>query len=396
MKNVLVVGGGPSGLVAAIFASQHTKVTVMERNSSCGKKLLLTGNGKCNYWNRDQDIKHYHSKEEELLKKIITEENLNQAFAFLSSLGIVPFIKNGYYYPFSNQAVTMKTALMKKAIKNGVEFFYDTLVHSIEKKESHFLVKTNNEDYMFDSVILANGGQAFPKTGSDGNGYRFLKKFGHTIIPPSPSLVSLKTNGNFLKKWHGIRTNVTVSYQGKEERGEIQLTDYGVSGICIFNLSRNATLKKDNTLVINFLPFTDNPRDYFIHLFKNQNDYSIGELFDNILNYKLVNILLKESGISYDKNPIDLKEEEFERLIKTFTHFKLEVIGTNSYDQAQVCSGGLSLLEVNTTTLESKKIPHLYIVGELLDIDGDCGGYNLTNAFVTGMLAGNGVLNDSN
>lgn len=396
MKKVLVVGGGPSGLVAAIFASESAEVTVMERNSSCGKKLLLTGNGKCNYWNEDQDIKHYHSNNDELLKEIIKEEHLKETFDFLSSIGIVPFIKNGYYYPFSNQAATMKNALMKKALKNKVAFFYDTLILSIEKIKSQFFVKTNQGDYFFDSVILANGGKTYSKTGSDGNGYRLLEELGHTIIPPLPSLVALETKGDFLKKWHGIRTNVTVSFQGKVESGEIQLTDYGVSGICIFNLSREASFKNDNTLMINFLPFTNKPIAFFNGIFKNQKDYTIGEILDNILNCKLVAILLLKSNISYNVYPSDLSEFEFDRLIKTLTHFELEVVGMKSFDQAQVTAGGLSLLDVKTDTLESKRISNLYIVGELLDIDGDCGGYNLTNAFVTGMLAGKGVAYDSN
>lgn len=396
MKKVLVVGGGPSGLTAAIFASENTKVTVMERNSSCGKKLLLTGNGKCNYWNDDQDIKHYHSSNEELLKGILKEKHLKETFDFLSSLGIVPFIKNGYYYPFSNQAVTMKNALMKRALKNKVAFSYDTLLSSIEKKEGQFFVKTNQGEDFFDAVILANGGKTYPKTGSDGNGYQLLEKLGHTIISPVPSLVALETKGDFLKKWHGIRTNVKVSFQGKVESGEIQLTDYGVSGICIFNVSRGFSLKNDNRLVIDFLPFTDKPYEFFNHIFKNQKDYSIGEILDNILNYKLVPIMLLKSNIAYDVYPSDLSLLEVDMLIRTLTHFELEVVGTKSFDQAQVCSGGLSLMEVKTDTLESKKISNLYVVGELLDIDGDCGGYNLTNAFVTGMLAGKGVANDSN
>ena len=399
MKHIVIVGGGASGLISAIHAkTSNNKVTVLERNSSCGKKILATGNGKCNYWNIDQNIKHYHSNNEELLEQIITKELQDKVINFFNSLGIVPKIKNGYYYPFSNQATTIKNALLNEVKKKDIEIRQDFLVESIEKEENHFIIKSSNEIIKADKVIIATGSCASPKTGSDGIGYKLLKRLTHTVIEPKPALVQLKTTGNFLKEWAGIRTDVKVSlYENdkliKEESGEIQLTDYGISGICVFNLSRYVSIGLEKNLneevLINFLPFIEkNPYEYLTNLLKN--NYSVKTQLENILNNKLVAVILNKTNIDENRSFNDLKEDEKVRLINNLISFKVKVIGTNSFDQAQVCSGGIPLTEIDLTTMESKLVKGLYIVGELLDVDGDCGGYNLGFAWMSGIKAGIG------
>lgn len=399
MKHIVIVGGGASGLISAIHAkTSNNKVTVLERNSSCGKKILATGNGKCNYWNIDQNIKHYHSNNEELLEQIITKEIQDKVINFFNSLGIVPKIKNGYYYPFSNQATTIKNALLNEVKKKDIEIRQDFLVESIEKEENHFIIKSSNEIIKADKVIIATGSCASPKTGSDGIGYKLLKRLSHTVIEPKPALVQLKTTGNFLKEWAGIRTDVKVSlYENdkliKEESGEIQLTDYGISGICVFNLSRYVSIGLEKNLneevMINFLPFIEkNPYEYLTNLLKN--NYSVKTQLENILNNKLVAVILNKTNIDENKSFNNLREDEKVRLINNLISFKVKVIGTNSFDQAQVCSGGIPLTEIELTTMESKLVKGLYIVGELLDVDGDCGGYNLGFAWMSGIKAGIG------
>ncbi|MBQ3511712.1 MAG: NAD(P)/FAD-dependent oxidoreductase [Bacilli bacterium] len=399
MKHIVIVGGGASGLISAIHAkTSNNKVTVLERNSSCGKKILATGNGKCNYWNIDQNIKHYHSNNEELLEQIITKEMQDKVINFFNSLGIVPKIKNGYYYPFSNQATTIKNALLNEVKKKDIEIRQDFLVESIEKEDNHFIIKSSNEIIKADKVIIATGSCASPKTGSDGIGYKLLKRLSHTVIEPKPALVQLKTTGNFLKEWAGIRTDVKVSlYENdkliKEESGEIQLTDYGISGICVFNLSRYVSIGLEKNLneevMINFLPFIEkNPYEYLTNLLKN--NYSVKTQLENILNNKLVTVILNKTNIDENKSFNNLREDEKVRLINNLISFKVKVIGTNSFDQAQVCSGGIPLTEIDLTTMESKLVKGLYIVGELLDVDGDCGGYNLGFAWMSGIKAGIG------
>lgn len=397
MKHIAIVGGGAAGLISAIYAkTPNNKVTIIERNSSCGKKILATGNGKCNYWNSDQNLNHYHSSNNELLKEIITEELKTEALNFFNNLGIVPKIKNGYYYPFSNQATTIKNALLREVAKKQIEIKHDFLVDKILKQDNYFIIEGNNEFIKADKVILATGSCASPKTGSDGIGYKLLRKFNHSIIAPCPALVQLKTTGSYLKEWSGIRTDVTVSlYENntfiKKESGEIQLTDYGISGICVFNLSRFISRglldNKKEEVSINFLPFiTNKPHEYLSNLFNNSN--SIKSQLEGILNNKLVSVILREAKINENTSFNNLSEQEQNKLIEKLIDFRVTVIATNDFDQAQVCSGGLPLTEINTKTLESNLVENLYIVGELLDVDGDCGGYNLGFAWMSGILAG--------
>ena len=400
MANILVIGGGPAGLSSAIFAStKKNKVTLIERNSSCGKKLLLTGNGKCNYWNEDQSLSHFHSDDASILEQIITPANLEETWEFLKRIGIIPYIRNGYYYPFSNQAFTMKEALLIECKKRNVTILKNEKVEKVEKKGTKFVVQTTSTTYIFDKVVLASGSKAMPKTGSDGEGYTLAKSLGHTITNITPSLVQIILDFPELKKWAGIRTQAKVSLyeknkKWKEETGELQLTDYGVSGICIFNLSRyiGRNPKNEFQLEINFLPFLDKNGLEFL---ENQNklvkNRTIGELLESILHYKLVEILLKMCQIPYNAKWSELKPNKKEWLVELLTKNRIKVIGTKSFDASQVCAGGVNLNEINPTTLESKKTKNLFIAGELLDIDGDCGGYNLMIAFLTGVLAGKGA-----
>lgn len=399
--DIVIIGGGASGLVAAITASKNknNKVTLIEKNQTLGKKILATGNGKCNYYNSDQNLSHYNSTNNELVKEIITKENLKEVENFFSSLGIIPKIKNSYYYPFSNQATTIKNALVREVEKN-TKVLLETTVEKIDKVQNKFKIKTNNGIIECDKVIIATGSKASPKTGSTGEGYNFLKDFNHTIIDVNPALVQLKTKGNFLKDWTGIRTDVKVSLyinnkNIKSDQGEIQLTNYGVSGICIFNLSRFVPIALNNNdkveVKINFLPFTSTPEELLKDL---SNNNSINDILEGILNNKLVAVILNKSSINKNKKYNELSIKEKETLIENLTNFTLEVIGTNSYEECQVCSGGVPLTEINTKTMESKIVNNLHIVGELLDVDGDCGGYNLTFAWVTALLAGKSDLND--
>ena len=256
-----IIGGGASGVLAAIYAKKRNdEVVIFERNKECCKKILVTGNGRCNYWNEDQDLSHYQSTTPELLSEFfnIDYEVLN----FFKHLGIVPKIKNGYYYPFSNQASTIKNALLNEL--KDIEVKNNYLVTRIEKLAKGFNVISDNETIYVDKLVLATGSYAAPKTGSDGMGYKFLEKLGHTIIKPLPSLVQLKGYEKYFRIWTGVRTDAKVSLfinqqLVREEIGELQLTNYGLSGICIFNLSNAAARALDNKLEvevnINFMPF---------------------------------------------------------------------------------------------------------------------------------------------
>ena len=387
-----IIGGGASGLVAAINAvSEDNEVIILERNEECGKKILATGNGRCNYWNTDQDLSHYESSTKYLIKELINDETEKEVLNFFDKLGIIPKIKNGYYYPISNQAISIRNSLIDECIDNIVKIHANYLVESIEIKNDKFII--NNEEE-FDKIIISTGSFASPKTGSDGMGYKFLRKLGHTIIKPLPSLVQLNTkNYSFLKEWKGIRSDVEITLvedgqEIKKQTGEIQLTDYGISGICVFNLSNEVSRglynNKKEEILINFLP--ELTEEQLINLLSSKR--SIRRVLAGILNNKLVEIELNLNSLKKLDKYNDLSEVKKKELIDTLLRFKVEIESTKSFNESQVSSGGVSLEEINLKTMESKLVKNLYITGELLDITGECGGYNLGIAWRTGIIAG--------
>ena len=411
---VIVLGGGASGLMAAIFASKNgNDVTILEKNNICGKKILITGNGKCNYWNADQNLKHYHSSNCELLDKIISEDVKRQVLNFFDSLGIVPKIKNGYYYPYSNQATSIQTSLILQARLLGVKIETEIFVKNIVKDGNKYIVETDQNKFIADKIVMAMGSKAASKTGSDGYGYELLKKLGHSLIKPLPALVKLNGIGNYFKKWAGIRQDVKIKLLEngnfvKEEIGEIILTDSGISGICVMQLSgliaRGLDLNKEEVVIINFTPWlTDDVLEFVSWMDdrdKKVKNRTVTELLDGILNYKLVNFLIQKSQIKSNATWECLDNNKKLTLAKNVVTFEQKIISTHSFEEAQVCSGGIPLTEIDVLTMESLKSKGLYIVGELLDVDGDCGGYNLSFAWMSGMLAGQAIskenFNDKN
>ena len=409
MARVLVVGGGASGMVSAIYASRNgNEVIICDKNNNLGKKILLTGNGKCNYWNSDISLEHYNSLDKDVLEKIITDENKLEIENFFDRLGIVPKIRGNYFYPSSNQATSIQTALILECELNGVKILNNEEVLSIKKIENSFEVKTNNMVMIVDKVIISTGSSACPKTGSDGMGYHFAKSLGHKVIKPLPALVQLKVNASYLKEWAGIRCDVLVSlYENnklvKEDVGEVQLTSDGISGICVFQLSSLVSRGLYNSykeeIEINFLNGLGiNNEDIFISFMNERNNKvlnrDVSQLLDGILNYKLINLILKISKINRDDFWNEISYEKKRILGNSLTKFRINIVETNSFDSAQVCSGGVSLREINPNTMESLIVPGLYFTGEVLDVDGECGGFNLGFAWISGYLAGNSIGGD--
>lgn len=396
MKDVVIIGGGASGLAAAISAARlGATVTILEKNNKCGKKLLITGNGRCNFWNEDQDIVHYHSCNKDLLAEFL--DNDDYVLKFFDSLGIVYNNKGGCYYPFSNQALTVQNILVTECQRLGVEIIYNFDVFKVEKKDCFFI----NDKIKAKKVIVASGSKAASKTGSDGFGYDIALGFGHKITKVLPSLVQLKGDEDFFKKWSGIRvlSEVKLYENGKfikKEFGELQLTDYGLSGICIFNLSGIVSSGLDKNFKevvgINFMPWTNDALGELKKLNKESFHKNISEILEGFLNYKLVDIVLKKAGIRRDIYLSNLSKDEMERLLRSLTDFKIDVFSTNSFEKAQVCQGGVSLKEINSKTMESLKVKNLFFIGEVVDIDGDCGGYNLGWAWISGIKAGRSVI----
>ena len=386
---IIIIGSGASGLAAGISLLRcGYDVTILERNNISGKKLLLTGAGRCNFFNSDQNIVHYHSNDKDILAKIITSDNIHLVEDFITSLGIVPKVKDGYYYPFANQAYNMKELLERTYLDLGGKIKYNYLVEKIEKKSSLFLI---NDTISCDKLILATGSKAYKMTGSDGIGYQLAKKFNHHIVKVLPSLTSLITREKTNLKGVRVDAKVTLYEDGvkvREELGQVQFTDYGLSGICIFNLSyyavKGLNKNKKEVITIDLMPFMDKVS------FKNKKVY---DLLLGFLPNKMIDYILKTLDISKDVYYEDLSNDKKQELTKILKEMEFNITSYKEFDFSQVCSGGVSLREINPLTMESIFVKNLYIIGELLDVNGDCGGYNLTFAFLTGILTSRG---DSN
>ncbi len=397
--NVYVIGGGASGLVSAITAAKKgCKVTILEKNPKCGKKLLITGNGHCNYWNENQTLDKYHTSNPKSFTPIYNLAK-DKVLNFFKELGIIPKIKNGYYYPASNQAISILNALLNLAKYYQVKILYEQEVLSI-KKNSKFLIKTLNNSYEADKVIIATGSIASIKDAKT-TGYDLATSLGHTIIPPLPALVQLKSDDTICKELKGTRCDINLSLYEKnlsikEETGELLFTEYGVSGICILNLSRYISLglseNKNYTLKINFLPWLQ--EDIYSFLTKQSLKlpyYNISNILDGMLNYKISNALLQKCHIKPNVKLEELDKQKLSLLGEYLTNYPLNITGTKTYLDAQVCLGGIPLTEINPNTMESKLIKGLYFTGEILDVDGDCGGYNLGFAWMSGLIAGQNI-----
>ncbi len=396
---VIVVGGGASGLVAAIVAARKGgTVTIIEKNNKLGKKLYLTGNGRCNFWHEDLNINDYITSDKEILQSIIATTK-NKVLPFFTNLGLVYKVINGYYYPFSNQATSLINALTRclETLKVTIKLNEEVLTIT---KEKDFTIQTNKDIYHADKLILAGGGMAAPKTGSTGEVLTLASKLGHSINKVYPALVSLNGSGKYYAIWDGVRseTQVTLYIDNtkiREEIGEVQFTKTGLSGICIFNLSNYVTpaliQNKKVMININFVPwFKGTPQEFKKWLdsvaSKNQ-AFPLGYILEGFLNYKISNLLLKLIGADAKTLWSSCNQE---KLLNLLFSFPFEVTSTNSFEKAQVSGGGIPLSEINPKTMESLKCPDLYLTGEILDVTGFCGGYNLGFAWMSGLNAGEG------
>lgn len=391
MSKIIIVGAGASGLTAAVVAARKGhEVIVLEKNK-VGKKILLSGNGRCNYFNEDFTIKHYRSNNIEILNNFINDFNKTKVLDFMTSIGVVPRINNGYYYPYSNTSTAILNSLLVELEKHNVKIINEEV---LDIKDN--IVVTNNNKYKADKIVLASGSNASLKDNSN-IGYKYLEKIGHKINSISPALVQLIGDDNY-NEWAGIRCEAKVSmYEDNKyivsETGELQLTNYGLSGICIMNLSGRIGLglkKHKEEIKINFIPFISDISKYLIDRNKLIPNRTIIELLESIINYKLLYYILKKSKINTNSKLDELNNKELEILINNLTNYNVRIINTKDITNAQVVTGGLSLTEI-TNNLESKKQPNLYIAGELLDVDGDCGGYNLGFAWLSGIMIGENI-----
>lgn len=406
MDKILVIGGGASGLVAAIVAArQGAKVTILERTNRVGKKLLATGNGRCNLTNIDCHVRNYHGTNPKFALGALTAFDPGMAIQFFEELGISHKVEGGgKVFPFSDQASSVLDVMRMEIDRLNksallIETLTDKEVQAVTKKSKGFTVSCQDQTtYYGDKVIMATGGKATPNLGSNGSGLPILEGLGHKIIRPFPSLVQIVLDTPIVRRIKGVKVQGKVSVRGpaasREELGEILFTEDGISGPPVLQVSRIVsqaqTMKKTCQVELDLFP--DHSLEELELIIQMKMAYqpqrSLGDFLIGLINKKLIPEILKAAKLNDPKRLCSaLSPNEVTALAKVLKSWHFTAIGTRPWKSAQVMAGGVSTDQVNPKTLGSKKVAGLYIVGELLDIDGDCGGFNLQWAWSSAYLA---------
>ncbi len=401
MKKIAIIGGGASGMMAAIAAAENgAEVTIFEKNDRIGKKILATGNGKCNFSNLDFKVNYYNGTDTEYLPELFAQFSVQDTIAFFQDAGMLCKEKNGYLYPLSEQASTVLDILRLKIKQKKIKVELQANITSLMKnhKTNMFCIQTLKDKHYFHSVILTCGGCAAPKTGSDGSGYLLSGNMGHEVIETVPALVQLKCRDDFMKGLGGVRCEALVSIENKNqviqaETGEVQFTDYGISGIPVFQFSRTASYllkkQKEISVYINFFPgYSDLEYEKMCDIrINNRKGKNMEEFLLGMMNKKINTTMLKLADLKVAEEAGRVSKEKLQKLLYSYRRLCVHVTAPNSFDHAQVTAGGVSMKEVNLR-MESKLVRDLYFAGEILDIDGRCGGYNLQWAWTSGYIAG--------
>lgn len=406
--DVLIIGGGASGLMAAITAARAgCRVLILEHKEEPGKKILATGNGRCNFTNTVQGSECYRGSTPAFVLQCLELFGAQNAIDFFKEIGIWTKDREGYCYPRSMQAVTIRDGLLQEVRRLHVSVKCDVGIRKIQKENGVFRVQSKEGDFYGKTCILATGGAASPQSGSDGSGYLYAKQLGHSCIEPVPALVPLHANETWLKQVKGVRAEgvVTLLVGGKEiaaSGGELQLTDYGISGIPTFQVSRYAAraLKENNTVMamLDFLPeVSEGELIQWLTDRLAEKRNTPEQVLNGLLNQKLAHALTenwrkaangKQTGAERKADGLRKTARELAAHVK---RTRLQITGTGNFKQAQVTAGGIDTREVQAGTMESKLTEGLYFAGEILDVDGICGGYNLQWAWTTGYLSGKHV-----
>ena len=398
--DTIIIGAGPAGMTASITAAlKGVKVCLLEHRDRVGKKILSTGNGKCNLTNINTDRSCFHSSSSKDYFRIIESFGPEDIIEFFKSMGMLTINKNGYIYPRCEQASVVLDTLRSELDRLNIPIHTDTGEIKAVSEKDGFKISFSGKTLSCKKLILACGSKCAAKTGSDGSGYVLAKAFGHSVIKVIPALVQLICKDNFYKELQGVRTDalLKLTLDGRivaTEAGELQLTGYGISGIPVFQLSRTVKrlLDKGRNPVIHIDFAKDCSEDELYtclldYVLKYKNN-ELCQAVSGIVNKKLANVIVKECGLKPSAKCSDIDSKTIHRIVSVIKDFSVYPKDTNGFDNAQVCAGGINLDEVNLATMESELCKGLYFAGEILDVDGKCGGYNLTWAFASGKLAG--------
>ena len=402
MYDLIIIGAGASGLMAAAAAaSKGARVALLEHKDDIGKKILATGNGRCNFTNTDMSVNKFHGSKA-LIKNGLAQFNYADTIRFFKELGIPAYDNAGYIYPNSRQAASVVAAFRMELMRLHVDVKTGINITDIKPADDRtgYCIQTDKGSFKSKRLIIACGLTASPKLGSDGSLFRQIEALGHHIQKPLPALCGFSCDGLNFKKITGVRCDATVAsvidgQMTEQNTGELQLADYGISGIPVFQISSLMSRALDKgqrvEVIIDFLPaFSDDELNGYIkdRSITTTDNRSLNEMLNGLLNNKLLLELVHKSGVSPDKKGRLLTDDDCKSLTRSIKHTAVSVKKPRGAEFAQVCAGGICTKEIDVRTLESKIHPGLYFCGELLDVDGICGGYNLQWAWTSGYIAG--------
>ncbi|MBD3809951.1 MAG: NAD(P)/FAD-dependent oxidoreductase [Sulfuricurvum sp.] len=401
MNSVAIIGGGASGLMAALFAARGgADVTVYEHNGAVGKKILASGNGRCNIINTNATYHDYAGNDPQWITYALKQMSFHYFQSLCHSIGLLLDIKDdGRCYPLSNEAKSVLIALKNGVIDAGVTILIDSKVISITKNDSHFIVQTEQDKQSYNKVLIATGSEAAPQLGATADGYGFAKKFRHEIIPTYPSLVQLHLSSKHPPQMAGVKTvaEVTLLIDGKKEgtvTGDILFASYGISGLAILDISQKASHallhKQRVSISLNLLPRYERGElvNILEKLFASIPKHDIHTALCGLLPAKIITYLLDDAHIALCAHVSTLNPKEVKKIAHLIGEWKFDVIDTHGFKHAEVSGGGVSTAQVNPKTMESKLVEGLYFAGEVLDVVGRRGGYNFNFAWASGMIAG--------
>ncbi len=414
--DTVIIGAGASGLMAAVTAARcGSSVLLLEHMEQAAKKILVTGNGRCNYTNADQSLENYYCEEPDFVKTVLAQFSYPDTIRFFEELGIRPLQKNGTcIYPESEQAASVKSVLLAEVRRLGIPLVVSAGIRSVHnrispgsdgaRRQRLFEIQTKDQKFYSHTCLLATGGKAAKKTGSDGSGYLYARQLGHQLRPPLPGLAALLASQTGVRLPAGVRIfcEASLYIEGKQsarERGELQLTDYGISGIVIFQLSRIAAgaleQKKQVSVCLDFKPdmSSDGLAAYLAGRFSSiyHRHQTLCDGLTGFLPDRLIPVLLKQAGLKKEALCGSIQKKQLHRLVCCLKHYEVRITGSRGFDAAQVTAGGIPVQEIHAKRMESKKVHGLFFAGEIVDVDGKCGGYNLQWAWSSGYTAGKGI-----
>lgn len=404
----VVIGGGAAGMMAAISAAaNHAEVVIIEHTKRIGSKILQTGNGKCNFTNLDMRSAMYQNENKTFVETVLKQFDAQAAIEFFEQIGVYAKSKNGYVYPNSETASSLQDALRMELDRLRVQIWTECHIKRIQSGQtdggkgpsSGFVVYTDCGCLQTRTIILATGSKAAPKTGSDGSGYGLAKALGHRIKKPLPALVQLISSHPLCRSMAGVRSTgrITLLVDGTvcdSDFGEVQYTEYGISGIPVFQISHPAVLAvdlhKEVRVQIDMLP------DYEIntlskqcvHRLQKEPDKTVEQFFSGLLNKKLVTAAAKKAGADSQARAGKAGMPVLLKILAQMKAFEFEIVDFKSFEQGQVCQGGVCLEQIDAHTMQSLLCEGVYFAGEIVDVDGKCGGYNLQWAWSSGFTAG--------